>query len=229
MCLFPPFFSQLASVYFFLSVFFLRCAPTSWPHAQTHACSKFGRGCGAAHLSPAILLWSRPTAWPLSLWHPGGRLRDTQSHALRKTVNEQNFTVWWFTTGRLFFCLPAWERRRSPRLHPRPGTPFCFFSLKMCGFFLSSWFGTHGNTVHCVISPTLLGVQYKLGQIAVNALALALQLRQQRRSVYSVYCQRTKEATCPADCGRSIRLWMGFILIIVSGVSKKRRLLASVM
>lgn len=30
----------------------------------------------------------------LSLCHPGGRLRDAQSHALRKTVNEQNFTVW---------------------------------------------------------------------------------------------------------------------------------------
>lgn len=155
MCLFPPFFSsQLASVYFFLSEFFLRCALISRPHAQTHACGKFGRGCGAAHLSPAVLLWSRPTASPLSLCHPGGRLRDTQSHALRKTVNEQNFTVWRFTTVRLFFCLPAWERRRSLRLHPRLGTSFCFFSLKMCGFLsqLLIW-NTWEYSTLCNMSP----------------------------------------------------------------------------
>lgn len=79
--------------------------------------------------------------------------------------------------------LPQWGfsfssprgRRRSPRLHPRLGTSFCFFPKNVRILSQLLIWNTWEYSTLCNISPnppTLLGVQYKLRQITVNTLAL---------------------------------------------------------
>lgn len=152
-CLFPPFFSARLWV-FFPVLFFYRAALASRPCAPTRAGSKFARlVCRAAHLSSAVLP-ILPHRLPLC--QPDGRVRGTKSHGLWKTVDEQNFTVWWFTTASLRMCC-------------------CFFRKNVWILVFRSWFGTRGNTEHCVLSTSPFP-QYKLGRMTVNAQVFVCQL-----------------------------------------------------
>lgn len=127
-----------------------------------------------------------------------------------------------------FFVLRAWET-------PQPASPSlccCFFHKNVRILSqLPIWSAWEYSTLCIINLPTpRCTVQTWTNDCKHTGTSVclpALKSWQQRRSVCWRYCQQTKEASRPADCGSDIQLWTDVILTIVSGVLKKRRLMAN--